>query len=66
MMRLYARIRGFIEDSSGATAIEYGLIAGLIALAAISSFVLIGGSLESTFEWISQQLAGVAALFAGD
>jgi pilus assembly protein Flp/PilA len=35
----------FIHDESGATAIEYGLIVALIAVAAIASFTLLGDSL---------------------
>ncbi|KRA44655.1 Flp family type IVb pilin [Devosia sp. Root635] len=38
-------IRRFVDDESAATAIEYGLIAALIAVAAIGSFVAFGNSL---------------------
>ena len=38
-------IRAFRDDESAATAIEYGLIAALIAVAAIASFSVLGNSL---------------------
>jgi len=39
----------FQADESGATAIEYGLIAGLIAVAVIASFTALGNSILSLF-----------------
>ena len=44
------------RDESGVTAIEYGLIAALIAVAAIASFQLVGSSLSSTFNTIGTDL----------
>ena len=40
-------------DEGGATAIEYGLIAALIAVAAIAAFQLVGTNLSSTFSNIA-------------
>lgn len=37
------------QDESGATAIEYGLIAALIAVACIAALTSLGGSLSNTF-----------------
>ena len=45
-----------LHDDRGATAIEYGLIAALIAVAAISAFQLVGTNLSSTFNNIATQL----------
>jgi len=45
-----------LKDNSGATAIEYGLIAALIAVAAIAAFQLVGTNLSSTFHNIATQL----------
>ena len=42
-------IKSFIEDESGATAIEYGLIAALIAVGIIAAASLLGNNLETTF-----------------
>ena len=44
------------NDKSGVTAIEYALIAALIAVAAIAAFTLVGTSLSSTFSTIAGQL----------
>jgi len=41
--------REFFRDDSGATAIEYGLIAALVAVAAIAAFQLVGTSLSDVF-----------------
>ncbi len=40
-----ANLHAFITDETGATAIEYGLLAGLIAVALISSFAVFGDAL---------------------
>jgi pilus assembly protein Flp/PilA len=45
-----------IRDDSGATAIEYGLIAALIAVAAIAAFQLVGSNLSSVFNSVATQL----------
>lgn len=46
----------FFRDEAGATAIEYGLIAGLIAVVIITAVTAIGTDLTSTFELISSKL----------
>ncbi|NEM13051.1 MAG: Flp family type IVb pilin, partial [Xanthomonas perforans] len=43
------KIRKFIKNSKGATAIEYGLIAALIAVAAITAMQGLGTQLKTTF-----------------
>ena len=48
--------RSLIRDRRGATAIEYGLIAALIAVAAIGAMQGIGTKLNSTFNNVSGQL----------
>jgi pilus assembly protein Flp/PilA len=45
-----------LKNEDGATAIEYGLIAALIAVAAIAAFQLVGTNLSSTFHGIATQL----------
>ncbi|MDP9087017.1 MAG: Flp family type IVb pilin [Pseudomonadota bacterium] len=52
-------VRNFLKlvsDNRGATAIEYGLIAALIAVAAIGAMQGIGGKLNTTFNNVSGQL----------
>ena len=55
MKNLIAR---FVKDESGATAIEYGLIAAGIALAVITAVKLTGSNLNTTFSSVA---AGVSA-----
>ena len=45
-----------IENSCGVTAIEYALIAALIAVAAIAAFTLVGTNLSNTFSYVASQL----------
>ncbi len=45
-MRVLGR---FLEDDRGATAIEYGLMAGMIAVGCIVAFMAFGGSLAGLF-----------------
>jgi pilus assembly protein Flp/PilA len=49
-------LRKFFDDKVGATAIEYGLIAGLIAVALISGAGLLGGNISSTFNFVASKL----------
>jgi pilus assembly protein Flp/PilA len=49
-------IRKLIKSSKGATAIEYGLIAALIAVAAIAAMQGVGSSLNSTFTNVSSSM----------
>ena len=46
----------FVKDESGATAIEYGLIAALLAVAIIGSVKLVGTNLSTTFGNVSSEL----------
>lgn len=51
-------INRLVKDESGATAIEYGLIAGLVAVAIIAALSALGGSLTSLFTSVSSELDG--------
>ncbi len=53
-----ARLDLFFRDESGATAIEYGLIAALVSIAAIGALTGIGTQLEAVFVTISAFLGG--------
>ena len=53
--------RKLFADESGATAIEYGLIAALVSVAAIGALQAMGGSLESIFGVVSTNLTDAAA-----
>ena len=49
-------IRKFLKNNKGATAIEYGLIAALIAVAAIGAMSSLGGKLNTTFNRVANNL----------
>ncbi|PZP83956.1 MAG: Flp family type IVb pilin [Azospirillum brasilense] len=50
-------VKSFLSNESGATAIEYGLIAALIAVAAIVAMGTIGTNLNKTFQNVGGELA---------
>jgi pilus assembly protein Flp/PilA len=50
-------IRKFIRDTKGATAIEYGLIAALIAVAAIAAMSNLGSTLNTTFNTVASNMS---------
>lgn len=52
------RIRKLFRDDRGATAIEYGLIAALIAVAAIAAMRGMGNQLKTTFNTTSSAMSG--------
>lgn len=49
-------MRNFARDESGATAIEYGLIAALIAVVIITAVTAVGTGLSTTFTTVSGSL----------
>jgi pilus assembly protein Flp/PilA len=51
----------FLKDESGATAIEYGLIAALIAVAIVTALTALGGQLSSTFDSIKTTIGNAGA-----
>jgi len=50
-------INKLLRDEAGATAIEYGLIAALIAVAAITAMQSLGNNLSNTFNTVSTKLS---------
>ena len=49
-------ISRFVRDDSGATAIEYGLIAALIAVVIVAAVSLVGTTLSTTFNTVATNL----------
>lgn len=49
-------LKKFSNDESGATAIEYGLIAALISVVVIGAITLVGGNLTGTFNVIAGKI----------
>jgi pilus assembly protein Flp/PilA len=58
MSKIFAR---FAKDESGATAIEYGLIAALIAVGIIGAATTLGSQISATFGRVSDELEGAIA-----
>jgi pilus assembly protein Flp/PilA len=58
-------LRDFAEDrlkqEKGATAVEYGLMVGLIAAVIITTVLLLGGQLNTLFQKVTTALSGVAS-----
>jgi pilus assembly protein Flp/PilA len=55
------KLKTLIKNESGATAIEYALIAALIAVAIIGAITLLGGDLAATFTTITNSLSGTGS-----
>jgi len=53
---MFVTLKNLWKNEDGATAIEYGLIAALIAVAAISAFQLVGTNLSTTFHGIATSI----------
>ena len=54
-------LKRFVQDESGASAIEYGLIAALVSVAAILALQSLGSSLNSMFSRVSSTLQTAVA-----
>jgi pilus assembly protein Flp/PilA len=49
-------LANLVKDESGVTAIEYTLIAALIAVAAVASFIVIGTDISTTFSIVAAKM----------
>ncbi len=58
---MFKQLSGFVRDESGATAIEYGLIAALVSVAAITALGSMGNALVTIFNRVSSELNAAAA-----
>jgi pilus assembly protein Flp/PilA len=56
MLTISTFIRRFIKDERGVTALEYGLIAGLVAVVIVTSVSSLGNKLANTFATITAAL----------
>jgi pilus assembly protein Flp/PilA len=57
---MIAMMISFVKDEDGATAIEYGLIAALVSVAAIGALSALGDSLNTIFNMVSSELTSAA------
>ena len=58
---MISKFRKLLKDKSGATAIEYGLIAALVSVAAVVALQNLGTSLNTMFSTVSSQLDNAVA-----
>ncbi len=58
--KLIAKVQAFVANQDGATAIEYGLIAGGISLAIVAAVFAFGDDLESLFNTIGSAMNDAA------
>jgi pilus assembly protein Flp/PilA len=58
---MFTLISRFMKDDSGATAIEYGLIAALVSVAAIGALTAMGNSLSTMFNTVSTALSAAVS-----
>lgn len=63
--KMISVVKSFANDESGATAIEYGLIAALVSVAAIGALNAMGGSLTNIFGVVDTELGTAATAAAG-
>ena len=57
---MIGKMIAFVRDEDGATAIEYGLIAALVSVAAIGALTAMGNSLSTMFNTVGSALSGAA------
>ena len=57
---MFSTLDHFIQDESGATALEYGLIAALVSVAAIGALQAVGTSVAAVFSMVSSTLSSAA------
>jgi pilus assembly protein Flp/PilA len=58
--KLILGVQRFLKDEEGVTAIEYGLIAALIAVVIIGAVTTVGTNLSGVFNTIANKLGGVS------
>ncbi len=58
---MLTKFRSFLSDETGATAIEYGLIAALVSVAAIVALQFMGNSLRLIFNVVATELNNAAS-----
>lgn len=59
-------LKQFLQDDSGATAIEYGLIAALISVSLLAGYKVIGDSLNKQWNDIADTVTGAGSEFLSE
>ena len=58
MQNLLTKVKNFIREEEGATAVEYGLMVALIAVAIIAAVTTLGTKLSTMFTNVSDKIPG--------
>lgn len=58
MSKFKASVRRFWRGEEGATLVEYGLLVGLLSIAAVGSIVLVGKFVNGAFDKVQTEMAG--------
>lgn len=58
MSQLQRAIKRFVREEEGATLVEYGLLVGLLSVAAIASIILVGKFVNGAFDKVQSDMAG--------
>jgi pilus assembly protein Flp/PilA len=59
MMKLFVKLQTLASQDRGATAVEYALLVGLIAVAIIGTVTALGGQINSLFTTVKNALANI-------
>jgi pilus assembly protein Flp/PilA len=57
MKSLLAKIKNFVREEEGASAVEYGLLVALIAVVIIAAVTTLGTNLSGTFNYVAGKVA---------
>jgi len=60
MKNLLTKIKNFFREEEGASAVEYGLLVALIAVAIIGAVQALGGSLSAMFQSVADTIGGAS------
>ncbi|MDH3346635.1 MAG: Flp family type IVb pilin [Desulfobulbaceae bacterium] len=55
-LEIYLKMKALLKNEEGVTAIEYGLIAALVAVVLVGVLTILGGSLQDIFQYIANAL----------
>jgi len=58
MVQIQRGVKKFMQAEEGATMVEYGLLVGLLSVAAIASIVLVGKFVNGAFDKVQSDMAG--------
>lgn len=64
-MKLYFKLLAFLKEDKGLTTVEYAIAGGLVALAVVAAFILLGENVGATIEDLANCAGGDATACGG-